>query len=230
MRNIVFIHGALGDATQMESFAHFFKTAHQIHIINLKGHGVDSGNDAIFSMQQMVDDVAQVIQENMLKEVVIFGFSMGGYIGMCLAKQYPELVNALITIGTKYEWSYDIALAQSAFFDTNKIVTKQPAFATSLSNVHGDNWKKVVEKTGNMIHALGHAPLLHEADYKNILCPTMIMLGDRDRMVSTTETMQVYRQLPKGSLCILPKASHPFEQLDYALLSTIVKHFLADVG
>lgn len=210
----------------MKNFSTFFEIKYHVHIINLPGHGVDSGHDAAFNMQSLVDVVANEIREKQLKEVIVFGFSMGGYIGMCLAKQHPALISTLITIGTKYEWSTDIALAQAGFFDTNTIEAKQPAFAAQLSALHGENWKSVVEKTGHLIQALGNTPLLHDDDYKNISCPTMIMLGDKDRMVTLAETIHVFKQLPNGSLCILPKTPHPFEQLDGAVLSNIVKHFL----
>lgn len=229
MRNIVLIHGALGDASQMKNFSIFFQSTYRIHTINLPGHGVDSGNATAFNMQQMVDAVAEEIRNKKMKEVVVFGFSMGGYIGMCLAKQYPKLINALITIGTKYEWSDEIAQAQSGFFDTNKIEAKQPAFATHLSIVHGENWKMVVMQTGKMIEALGHTPLLLDTDYKDILCPTLIMLGDRDRMVGINETMNVFKQLPHGSLCILPKSQHAFEQLNQALVYHVVDSYLQNL-
>ena len=226
MQNIIFIHGALGDASQVEAFAGHFKQDHHIHIINLPGHGKDSLSDIEFTMQSMVDAVIAEIQKRLLEKVVVFGYSMGGYIGMCMARQNPDLVESVITIGTKYAWSPAIASAQLGFFDTEKLETKQPAFAGHLAKVHGSHWKQVVYKTGQMIQDLGANPLLQAEDYPEITCPCLLLLGDRDRMVTLDETIQVFKSLPKGSLGILPDTPHPFEQVDKPVLHTIVNQFL----
>lgn len=226
MQDIFFIHGALGDASQITDFASQFNLKYRIHIINLPGHGKDSENDMDFSMQAMVDAVIAEAEEKSLEKITVFGYSMGGYIGMCIAKQKPQLINALITIGTKYAWSPDIASAQLAFFDTFKLETKQPAFANHLLQTHGNNWKKVVDKTGHMIQALGAAPLIQLDDYPRISGPCLLLLGDRDRMVSLEETTQVFKLLPNGALGILPNTSHPLEQVNQTVLATLVNQFL----
>lgn len=226
MQNIFFIHGALGDASQVTEFALEFNQKYRIHIINLPGHGRDNAQNITFSMQAMVDAVVEKAAAKTLEKITVFGYSMGGYIGMCIAKQKPHLIDAIITIGTKYEWSPTIASAQLGFFNTDKLEAKQPAFTSHLSKIHGDNWKQVVEKTGQMIQRLGSQPLLQPDDYNAITCPCLLLLGDRDRMVSLEETIQTFQRLPKGALGILPDTAHPFEQVNKLVLSTVMNRFL----
>lgn len=226
MRDIFFIHGALGDASQVEDFASLFKQHHRIHIINLPCHGKDSDNPASFKMQAMVDAVIAEAHKKSLKAITVFGYSMGGFIGMCIARQNPTLIESVITIGTKYAWDPAIASAQLGFFDTDKLEAKQPTFVRHLANVHGNYWKQVVYKTGQMIRDLGANPILQADDYAEISCPCLLMVGDRDRMVSLDETIQVFKLIPKGSLGILPDTPHPFEQVNKPVLHTIVNQFL----
>ena len=44
--------------------------------------------------------------------------------------------------------------------------------------------------------------------------PCLLMLGDRDKMVSLAETVEVYNLLASSQFAILPKTSHPIEQVD----------------
>jgi hypothetical protein len=54
----------------------------------------------------------------------------------------------------------------------------------------------------------------------------MILLGDRDKMVTLEETASVYKALPSAQMCILPATQHPIEQVNNDLLTFILKAFL----
>ena len=60
---------------------------------------------------------------------------------------------------------------------------------------------------------------LKPADYVSILTPCLLMLGDRDKMVTLEETVNVYKQLPDASLAILPRTPHPIEKVDLRMIS-----------
>ena len=78
-----------------------------------------------------------------------------------------------------------------------------------------------------MMIALGNNNPLKPADYGAIKTPVLVMLGDRDKMVSLDETLEVYKALPGGSLCILPGSQHPVEQVDINLLAFTIHHFIS---
>ena len=48
-----------------------------------------------------VEDAIELLQQNNMEQANIFGYSMGGYVGMYLAKHHPGKNNRLITLATK---------------------------------------------------------------------------------------------------------------------------------
>jgi pimeloyl-ACP methyl ester carboxylesterase len=63
---------------------------------DLRGFGVAPG-PAEPSLELMADDVAQQLPG----EVIIAGFSMGGYVALALAEKHPELVAGLALINSQ---------------------------------------------------------------------------------------------------------------------------------
>lgn len=49
-----------------------------------------------YTIQQMADDTAAVMQTLGIRDADVFGASQGGMIAMCLAAAYPELVHAMV--------------------------------------------------------------------------------------------------------------------------------------
>jgi pimeloyl-ACP methyl ester carboxylesterase len=67
---------------------------------------------------------------------------------------------------------------------------------------------------------------LKPADYENIQHPALLMLGDRDKMVSLDETLEVYKTLPNAQLAVLPATGHPIEMVDPGRLAWELRRFL----
>ncbi len=74
--------------------------------------------------------------------------------------------------------------------------------------------------------ALGNSNTLIAEDYTVIDIPVILLLGDRDKMVSLEETATVYRSLPNAQLGILPGTPHPIEQVDPEGLAFHMARFL----
>ena len=77
-----------------------------------------------------------------------------------------------------------------------------------------------------MLTALGTDNTLKPDAYKYIAVESLLLLGDRDKMVSLEETLQVYKTLPAAQLGILPGTPHPIEQVDTELLAYFIRHFI----
>lgn len=152
---------------------------------------------------------------------------MGGYVAMYLARHYPQRVSKVITLATKYHWNAAIAAKEVNMLDAAVIEKKVPAFATALEQRHArQDWKKVLSQTAALMQQLGAQPLLAAEDYAAITIPALLMLGDRDTMVTLTETVEVYRALPQAQLAVLPNTPHPLEKADPALVAALLQRFL----
>jgi len=76
----------------------------KVYSTDFSGHGGSSFKDVAFSIEFFADDVLQFMQQKELDKINIFGYSMGGYVGIYLARYHPEKVGKLVTVATKYYW------------------------------------------------------------------------------------------------------------------------------
>lgn len=225
MQSIVLLHGAIGAASQLQALADALSSRYSVHTINFIGHGGEPMPEEPFSMELFAGQVLEYLDRHQLQSPIVFGYSMGGYVGMYIARHHPGKISRLITLATKWQWDEGIAAKQQRLFDAGLIMEKSPAFAQQLEKMHAPNdWKEVLSKTGAMLTTLGTRNTLSMEDYPQVQTPGLIMQGDKDRMVTLEETIAVYRALPAGtaSLCILPNTAHPLENADLNLLVSLI--------
>jgi pimeloyl-ACP methyl ester carboxylesterase len=212
---ILILHGALGSASQMAPVKSAMEsTGMQVHSLNFSGHGGASFQNN-FGIEQFATDTLHYIKSNQLNQVDILGYSMGGYVALWLAKQHPEVVGKIVTLGTKFDWSIESALQETKKLNAEKILEKIPAFARILENRHAPNdWKMLLQKTGSMMMALGKSPLLTKEILQTIQHPTEICLGDQDDMADRSYSEEVASFLPNGAFHLLENTQHPIEKVD----------------
>jgi pimeloyl-ACP methyl ester carboxylesterase len=231
MQHLILLHGALGSASQFDLLKDRFTDHFNVHTINFSGHGGQPMPDKNFSISLFADEVREFIKENKLLSVNFFGYSMGGYVALYLAKHSPDLVNKIITLATKFHWDEDVAAREAKMLDPEKISAKIPAFAEELKQRHHPNdWKDVLSKTREMLLELGKENVLQTEDYRSISNESLLLIGDNDKMVSVDETTAVFNALPDARMKILPETSHPIEQVNVKLLSELIKDFINTVG
>ena len=63
-------------------------------------------------------------------------------------------------------------------------------------------------------------------DYTSISTPSLLLLGDRDKMITLDETLAVYKQLPNAQLGILPDTAHPIEKVNIDMLAFFLQGFI----
>ena len=220
---ILILHGALGSASQLGPVKSMMESnGMNVYSLNFSGHGGAAFQNN-FGIEQFADDTLQYIKSHQLNQVTIFGYSMGGYVAMWLAKLHPDLVGKIITLGTKFDWSIESATQEVKKLNAEKILEKIPAFARILENRHAPNdWKTLLQKTADMMMALGESPLLTKEILQTIQQPTLICLGDQDDMADRSYSEQVASFLPNGEFLLLENTPHPIEKVDLKKLTSLI--------
>ncbi len=215
MQNLLFLHGAIGSSKQFDALLPLLKEKFYVSTLNFSGHGGTSIPTGEFCIELFAQDVLNYLNGNNIQTIDIFGYSMGGYVGLYLAKHHPERVGKVFTLATKFNWTVESATKEVAMLNAEKIEAKVPAFAKALQQMHGaENWKIVLSKTAEMMVALGNQPTLGLNDFAGIEHSVLVSVGDKDTMVSLEETISVYRQLKNADLLVLPQTQHPFEKVN----------------
>lgn len=215
MNPIVILHGALGSANQLDPVKVAFEAnGLSVHCLNFSGHGGKSFQTK-FGIEQFAQDVLHYLDIHEPEQVNIFGYSMGGYVALWLAKEHPNRVGKIVTLGTKFDWSVESASKEVEKLNAEKILEKVPAFSRILEHRHTpNNWKELLQKTSDMMLALGEKPLLTEAVVRTIDHQTLILLGDQDDMADRNYSEQVASFLTNGVFQLLENTPHPIEKVD----------------
>jgi pimeloyl-ACP methyl ester carboxylesterase len=228
MQHLLLLHGAIGSSAQFAELQAKLEDQFTIHLLDFSGHG-GKEMPAGFSISLFADSVLKFIQERQLATVDIFGYSMGGYVAMWLAKHHTEAVGRIATLATKFHWDEETAAREVKMLQSEVIEQKIPAFAETLKQRHAPNdWKLVLNKTAGMLLEMGKNNPLKQDDYFLIRNKSLVMLGDKDKMVSMAETEQVASALPNGELKILADTPHPIEQVNNSMLADLLKQFFKE--
>lgn len=224
--DLLLLHGAIGASAQMRPLAERLQKDCTVHCLDFPGHGERESCRAAFSIEYFAEEVLGYMDKAGLREMSIFGYSMGGYVGMFLARHSPHRVRALATLATKFRWDPGIAAREISLLNADKLEEKVPEFARTLEERHQAlGWKSVLENTAGLLSDLGESPLLEPDDFRLIGTPTLLLLGERDKMVGIEETDEVCRSLPQGRLVGLPETPHPIEQVDLGRLADELSRF-----
>ena len=83
---LVFLHGFLEDSTMWDDFVKPLTNNNQIILVDLPCHGKTRFQGEICSMTVMAECVNHILEHENIKCPTVFGHSMGGYVGLELAK------------------------------------------------------------------------------------------------------------------------------------------------
>lgn len=225
-QKILLLHGALGSAESLNPLKEILESDFEVFTYTFKGHGGSKIPSEDFTISNFANEVLDFIEENSLDKIVIFGYSMGGYVGLYLAKYFPEKVAKLYTLATKLNWTIEGSIKEASMLNPNKIKEKVPKYALALEQLHGSNWEILMDKTALLMLNLGKNPAIKESDYEEIKVPVLISVGDKDVMVSIEESVFAFRKIPNCLFYVMPNTIHLIEKVDVRQVANQIKNFI----
>ena len=201
---------------------------HPVITFDNRGVGASTGR-VPDTVEAMAHDAVTFIRALRFEQVDILGFSLGGMVAQVIALEEPQLIRKLMLTGTGPAGgegidkvtrisNLDIARALLSFRDpktflffTRTANGKRSAkeFLARLKE-RSEHRDKAMSLSGyrvqlKAIHRWGRQ---EPADLSVIEQPVLVANGDHDRMVPTTNTVDLDRRLPNSELLIYPDAGH----------------------
>jgi pimeloyl-ACP methyl ester carboxylesterase len=199
-------------------------------VITFDNRGVGASTGKVpDTIEAMASDAVTFIRALGLEQVDLLGFSMGGMQAQVIALTEPQLVRKLILAGTgpaggngidKVTWisNIDVVRALLTLRDpkTYLFFTRTPNGERSAKEFlvrlkeRTEHRDKAMSLRGyraqlNAIHRWGRqAP----TDLSVIAQPTLVPNGDHDRMVPTSNTIDLGARIPNSHVVIYPDAGH----------------------
>ena len=203
-------------------------TKHRVIAFDNRGVGA-SGSSVPHTIDEMGRDAIAFIRALGLRQVDLFGFSLGGGVAQMVALQAPELVRRIVLAGTGPKGGggiseiikvTSIAYAKAAltlkdprhflFFPRNAEGKRAAAeyFARLKERTEGRDERISLQAMGAQLKAIRAAGLSAPDDLSKITAPVLIANGDNDLMVASSNSADMARRIPNARLVIYPDSGH----------------------
>src|SRR5215212_1657283 len=201
---------------------------HRVITFDNRGVGASSGSTPT-TIEDMARDAVTFTRALGFDQVDLFGFSMGGMIAQLIAQEEPQLVRKMILAGTGPAGGKGIEkVTRISYHDTARgLLTrrdpKEFLFFTRTPNGRGaanEFLARLEERTNDRDKAISvrsfraQLKAIHRwgqqkpADLSSIQQPVLVLNGESDKMVPTTNTVDLDRRLPNSQLVLYPDAGH----------------------
>jgi pimeloyl-ACP methyl ester carboxylesterase len=221
---LLLLHPGLGSIENFKDIIPVLSQHFRCIIPDAPGHGRSEHTDSM-SRQLLADVSSALIDSLQLDSVYVFGWSTGGITSLSLAAGRPDKVKRIISGGsnTTLNGITDEGIELMHAYTIEAIEEDKEWLANyQKMNPQPDKWKSFVESTRKMWF---EEVSVTEEELKNIEIPVLVIRGDQD-LIKLEHSIQLYRSLKKGQLCIYPDAGHnmPSQQTD--MLCKIATEFL----
>lgn len=200
---LLLLHGFAG--TPESNFAAQLPLLRQQYTVlapHLHGYGCSSHRSS-YSASYYREDVADMIallDALHLSQVRVLAFSDGGIVGLLLAALHPQRVQALATLGAQATVNaQDVASIRHWLLE----IPPSEEWQAELTQLHGDPyWRSLPAMYVAGQEALVEAGgvIITDEELAAITCPTLIMHGSRDRIVSVNYAHTLHERIPHSQL------------------------------
>jgi pimeloyl-ACP methyl ester carboxylesterase len=219
---------------------------HRVITFDNRGVGASEGSTPT-TIAAMARDAVSFVRALGFDRVDLVGFSLGGFITQVLARDEPQLVRRIVLAGTGPAGGEgidkvtsitikDMIRAALTFSDPKRYL-----FFTRTANgqqAARDFLARLKERTEGRdaaispwtfraqlkaIHAWGRQ---QPADLSGIVAPALVVNGDADRMVPSSNSLDLARRLPNSELELYPDAGHGGAFQYHDAFVTRVRQFL----
>ncbi len=239
---VMLIHGAANTHRVWDDVMTAINHAtHNFLAIDLPGHGATFAEPKT-SIVGYADWLINLLDNGAINHATLIGHSMGSLIALDCARRYPSRVAALILIGTAVPMpvadkvltmaaddvnaAYDTLTRASFYLAKNADDTwPQPSLAmTTYRQSLSDNQPSLL---ANDMHACNDYAIDGDA-LSNIKTPTLVLIGEKDRMTSVEAGLALSQQLVNAKHTVIANVGHMMMLEAAPKVAQLMNDFLAE--
>ncbi len=221
---IVFLHAFPLNRTMWSAQEQALSSQFRVITVDLRGHGESDAPLWRYTLDQAADDVRALMDHLSIRQAVLVGLSMGGYILFAFYRKFPDRVKGLVLADTRAQ--ADTAEGRDGRFQMAQVAYRQgPAAIADLmipkllspasisSNpelvrtvrtmIEGNQISGISGDLMAMAERADSIPFLNE-----IACPTHIIVGELDQATPPSDAKLMADRIPGARLSIIPGAAH----------------------
>jgi len=221
----------------------------RIHLLDLPGHGFSRPFPGFADVSRLVDYLLIELETLLVPGTVLLGWSMGGLLAQVMAARLPHLIEKLVLVTatplfvTRSDWQLGVSANALEQFGTELTAdyAKTLARFLALQFLGADASKTQLRQARDVLFARPAADpttlqqglaLLKNTDTRaslaNISCPTLVLNGEHDLLVTTAAARYLAEQLPVGRAVIIRGAGHAPFLSHQQRFNTFVQRFIDD--
>lgn len=215
---IVLIHGFGLDRSIWQQLASTHLGDQQVILPDVRGHGESDAPGGPYLMSLLAEDLAHLLESLGVEKAIVCGHSMGGYISLAFADQFPQMLAGLGLITTNA--NADAEDKRAGRYALIKEIRERGAIAVAenlaprLSDDQAvvDQAYRLICKAvpQGLIGALGgmakrpdRTGLLQE-----IKVPSLVVAGEVDSITDFDHAKVAADALPQGQFLAIPEVAH----------------------
>ena len=193
---------------------------------DLAGHGLSQFCDAPTTVDDLTMDVANLLEEENETQAAVVGLSLGGMVALRFAVTFPDLTSSIVIANSSAKTNNHQVLSQiddwieileSDDGPVKRLARTWPMLCTAefRSSPQADNyywtWQNLLSKVpGSSLANIARGMKLFDMSQKlaNIDCPSLIIAGEQDQVISAKESIALSDAIQGAELQVLPKAGH----------------------
>ena len=244
---LILLHGIARTAHTFDHVAPLFTTNYHVLAVDMRGHG-DSAWDpqGSYVVEDYVKDIAALIAQLKLRNIVLWGNSTGGRVAQMIAGQHPDLVKAVIVEDVGPERPREVSNRRA-----DRMAKEADGWATTddmLVQVKKENpltpepVLKELVRYGSKPRADGRIVWKRDPAILNgfvptelwstvrlIKAPIIYILGGASTVVPVATQHEIKAALPQAQIVTMPRLGHyPSDEQPKEFLA-IVERFLAGI-
>ena len=207
---VLLLHSALASSAEMKPIREIFADRSYI-ALDLPGHGRTTEDIAV-TTDIAAEAIDALLEKLRVPLVDVVGYSLGGYVGLALARRAPHKVRSVATHAMKFYWTPDAIENAVATF------AKAPVEQRSI-----DAMAQIIRDFNSRS--------LSADDIRMSNTHVLITTGERDEFVTPAEVGKLWSEVSneRSSFAIFSGAGHSLKKLPLADFEQTVREFWSGI-
>jgi len=202
---LVLLHGWGQNIEMMKPIGDRFKKNNRVVIIDLPGFGESEEPKYIWSINDYVECVKELLDKLKVNKPILIGHSFGGKISLLYASKYS--VEKLILFGSPFKQEIKKLSTKTKilkFLKTVPVINKLEGFAKK--HIGSTDYKQASDTMRKIM--VEHVNLDIEEDVKKIKSPTLLVWGTMDTEVPVERAYELEKLIDDAGVVIYEGCSH----------------------
>jgi pimeloyl-ACP methyl ester carboxylesterase len=202
---LLLLHGFGRTGSDWDLFKPELSKSHRLITIDLPGHGRSDWMDTteVYLHKKAAEYIIGLLDALHIDSVNVMGISSGGFITLYIATLRPQLAKKIVIIGGQVYYSTTTRNVITSFANPDNNPVNENQIKT-----HGKQKASLLTRQFWNFRKLYGDPSFTPDVMATVKARTLIIHGDDDEIAPVSNAWEMFRNIPKARLWIVPHGGH----------------------